>query len=144
MESLEKIKKLQRNANSIYALFRQKIPMWRSKPKHYDKTGFGFNTDSRFRACEGVTIAFDSHMGTYGDSGCSSQCSLDKDIFSVHLLKYLNKNAETIMLAIADSIIDEALTHKEKAEQELIASLEQIQRLGIGSDAEHLTITEEK
>lgn len=130
MENLEKIKKLQRNANSIYGLFRQKIPMWKERPKHYDKTGFGFNKDSRFRACEGFNIAFDSHMGTYGDSGCSSQCSLDKDIFTVHLLKYLNAHAETIMLAVADSITDEAAMHKEKAEQELIAALEQIQRLG--------------
>lgn len=129
MEALNKIKKLRNNANSIYNLFLQKIPQWKSNRGHYDKIGWGFNDDSRFNACEPVSIAFSSHMGTYGSSGCSRQCSLDEDIFKNHLVKYLNKNKETIMLAIAKQMEDEARELKAEAERELKAQLDKLSEL---------------
>ncbi len=129
MQNLEKIKELRRNANNIYDLFNVKIPKWEKDKRHYDKTGWGFNQDNRFNACQAVSISFSSHMGTYGDSGCSKQCDLDKDIFQNHLIKYLNANVSDIMLAVAKSIEKEALGLKEKAESELNEQLEKLKEL---------------
>lgn len=129
MQTVEEIKKLRNNANEIRSLFKSKIPKWESDPKYYDKTDYGFNKDPRFNACEAISIAFSSYMGSYGNSGSSTQCSLDKNIFGAHLLKYLNGNKEHIMLAIADSIEREAASLKEKAEKELNAQIESLKEL---------------
>ena len=129
MENLETIKKLRKNAGEIRNLFQNKIPKWKSDPHTYDKTGWGFNKDDRFNACTPISIAFSSHMGTYGDSGCSSECSLSADIFNKHLVDYLNRNKEQIMLSVADSIENEAKTLKEKAESELQAELAKLSEL---------------
>jgi hypothetical protein len=129
MENLKEIKELRRNANNIYELFNQKIPKWETDKKHYDKTGYGFNEDSRFNSCKAAAIAFSSHMGTYGDSGCSRQCDLDENIFQRHLVKYLNRNKKEIMLSIAKQIEQEALTLKSKAENELNSQLEMLNQL---------------
>lgn len=126
---VDQIKELTNNANSIISLFLQKIPKWKNESKHYDKVGWGFNIDNRFSSCEGINITFDSYMGTYGDSGCSRECHLDKNIFNSHLLKYLNDNKESIMIAIADSIRKEAIGLKEGAENELLQQLEKIREL---------------
>ena len=129
MDTLDEIKKLRQNANSIYALFLQKIPKWKTDTKHYDKTGWGFNDDSRFNACKAASIAFSSHMGTYGDSGCGRQVDLDEKIFEKHLLKYLNANKETVMMAIAKQIELEAKALKEKAESELNEEMNKLKEL---------------
>ncbi len=129
MQNLEQIKKLRSNADGIYNLFYKKIPLWESQPKHYDKTGWGFNVDSRFDACKSVSISFSSHKGVYGDSGCSSQLSLDDAIFKTHLIKYLNENKESVMLAIAKSIELEAKSLKSKAEEELNLQLSELAEL---------------
>lgn len=129
MESLQAIKKLRQNANEIYDLFNRKIPLWKTDPKHYDKTGWGFNKDDRFTACTPVSIWFSSHKGTYGDSSCSRQLSLDAGIFNTHLVKYLNENKESIMMAIAKSIEDQAKTLKQNAEEELNRELSKLAEL---------------
>ena len=129
MENLDKIKKLRRNVVEIRTLCNVKIPRWKEDVRHYDKTGWGFNKDDRFSACKAVPIAFSSHMGTYGDSGCSSQMDLDYEIFSRHLIDYLNKNKQEIMLSIADQIEKEAADLKSKAEAELNTELEKLKEL---------------
>jgi hypothetical protein len=129
MKNLQEIKKLRTNADAIYSLFNQKIPLWRSNPGRYDKTGWGFNEDSRFNACRPASVAFSSHRGVYGDSGCSSQLSLDDALFQQHLVEYLNKNKEAVMLAIAKSIEEEAKTLKSAAEEELKSQLLQLAEL---------------
>jgi len=129
MEALEKIKILRQNANSIIELFNVKIPKWESDKKHYDKVGWGFNQDDRFNAHKPFSISFDSHMGVYGDSSCSRQCSLDNDIFMRHFLKYLNSHRKQIMLGVAESIQNEALSLKAKAEAELQSQLQMLVQL---------------
>ena len=62
-------------------------------------------------------------------SGCSSQCSLDTEVFAKHFLAYLNDNAEPIMMEIADRIMKEAASLKENAEKELKQQLESLQTL---------------
>ena len=101
MENLNKIKKLRQNVVEIRTLFNINIPKWQTDSHHYDKTGWGFNKDNRFNACEAVPIAFSSYMGTYGDSGCSRQLRLDNEIFGRHLVDYLNKNKKEIMLGVS-------------------------------------------
>lgn len=129
MEAVEEIKKLRRNAHQIYDLFLNKIPMWAKNKKRYDKVGWGFNDDSRFNACTPASIAFSSYMGTYGDSGCGRECDLDSKLFQKHLVKYLNANQETVMLAIAKQIEEEAVSLKSKAESELNTQMELLKEL---------------
>jgi len=129
MKILEEIKKLRRNAKEIRDLFLVRIPSWAEYPKTYDKTGWGFNGDDRFKSCSNVQVFFYSLMGTYGNSSCTTQCSLDADVFASHLIKYLNKNQKAIMLAIADQIEDEARSIKEKAENELNQELNSLKEL---------------
>lgn len=129
MKTVEEIQKLRRNSQSIYDLFLQKIPKWNADQKRYDKTGWGFDKDSRFNACKPFLISFSSWMGVYGDSGCSSECHLDDKLFEDHLIKYLNWNKETVMLAIAKQIDDEAKSLKSKAEAELNAKMDELKQL---------------
>lgn len=127
--AIERIELLKENANSIKDLFLHKIPKWRNDIKFYDKRGWGFNDDDRFNACKPFLISFSSHVGTYGDSGCSRQCDLDEYIFKKHLLKYLNDNVEAIMLKIAEQIQEEAKTFKDKAEKELNQKMKMLENL---------------
>ncbi len=129
METVSKIKFLRQSSNQIKELFLQKIPKWKSDRKHYDNTGWGFNEDSRFNACKPATISFSSHMGTYGDSGCSSQCDIDEKLFQAHLVKYLNANKEAVMMTIAKQIDEEAKELKDKATLELNTQIEQLKEL---------------
>lgn len=99
------------------------------KPHHYDKIGWGFNGDNRFGAHKAFPIQFDSHMGTYGDSGCGTECRLDDTIFRNHFVKYINAHNKEIMLAIAESIKEEAKTLKQQAEKELNDKLAEIKKL---------------
>lgn len=129
METVDKIKKLKENVNQIRSFFNEKLPRWDENRGRYDKVGYGFNQDDRFNACAPISIAFTSKMGVYGDSGCSTQVDLDKDIFNQHFLTYLNKNKKEIMLAIADQIEEEARKLKDKAQLELNAELDKIKEL---------------
>jgi len=129
MKTFEEIKKLRENVSQIRTLFNVKIPKWLTDQKHYDKTGVYFNTDDRFTACGKIEIWFSSWMGTYGDSGCSTQCRLDINVFRKHFVSYLNANRKEIMLAIADSIEKEAKSLKEKAEEEVKAQLSELAEL---------------
>lgn len=128
MTTVEIIQALRRDANQIRSLFKIKIPTWKADSS-YDKTGWGFNIDDRFSACGKIEIWFSSWMGVYGSSGSSSQLNLNKGTFGEHLVKYLNNHQEEIMLAIADSIEQEAKGLKEKAKGELEAKLKDLNEL---------------
>lgn len=129
METIDEVNKLRREAAEIRMLFRVKIPKWKADPHYYDKTGWGFNTDGRFAAHSPISVQFDSHMGTYGDSSCSRELSLDESIFQKHFLKYLNHHDQEIMMEIADSIEEEARDMKEKAQAELEKKLKSLEEL---------------
>ncbi|WP_157824517.1 hypothetical protein [Flavobacterium sp. ALD4] len=129
MKAFEEIKKLRENVSQIRTLFNVKIPKWEESRKTYDKTGYSFNSDDRFSAFGKIEIWFSSWMGTYGDSGCSDQLRLDKDIFKKHFVSYLNLNRKEIMFAIADSIEKEAKSLKEKAEEEVKSQLSELAEL---------------
>ena len=129
MKTFEEIKKLRQNVSEIRTLFNVKIPKWLDDKKHFDKTGASFNIDDRFSAFGKIEIWFSSWMGTYGDSGCGTQCRLDVNIFRKHFVSYLNANKKEIMLAIADSIEKEAKSLKEKAEEEVREQLSQLAEL---------------
>lgn len=129
MKVFEKIEKLRENASQIRTLFNVRMPKWLDDQRHYDKTGVLFNFDDRFSACRKIEIWFTSWMGTYGDSGCGAQCSLDVEIFEKHFVSYLNANKEQIMMAVADSIEKEAKELKEEAEKEIKAQLSKLEEL---------------
>lgn len=129
MKNLDEIKKLLNNANEIYSLFNQKIPLWESRPDHYDKVGWGFNDDKRFSASESVPVYFSAYKGVYGDSGCSTQVNLDNKLFYEGLITYLNKNKKEIMLEIAKFLELKAKKLKKDAENELKSELEKLSKL---------------
>lgn len=111
---MEQIKKLIEERNEILTLLKN-FEKYKERSNHYDKIGMGFNLDNRFCAHEGFTIRVDSWMGTYGNSGCSRELSLDDKIFNHHLLKVLNDNFKELMVSVADSIKAEAEKLKEQA-----------------------------
>lgn len=127
--TVDQINKLRQEASDIRELFLNLIPKWKANPHHYDKTGWGFNGDSRFSAHRSIPVQFNSHMGTYGSSSCSRQLSLDNNIFERHFLKYLDDHCEEIMLAVADSMEEEARSMKEKAQAELQEKLKSLEEL---------------
>ncbi len=128
MDNVKKIKDLTTVSVNINDAF-ERFKRWAKDPKQYDKTGFGFNLDNRFSACEGLSLRVDSWMGSYGSSGCYSVLSVDKQIFNSHLLKVLNGDFEGIMRKVAQSIQHEASTLKEKALKELTEKSEEISTL---------------
>lgn len=131
MDAVSNIKRLMNNVNEIRRLFLQKIPLWKSDPGHYDKTKWGFEEgdhDGWYKG-QAITIHFGSWAGTYGDSSTYKQIDLDGDIFRKHLLKYLNTHKEQIMMAVADSIEQEAVSLKTDAEMELNTQLSKLQEL---------------
>lgn len=131
MEAVNKIKVLLENVNEIRGLFLQKIPRWKADSATYDKTRWGFvdgDCDGWYKG-QAITMHFGAWAGTYGDSSTYKQIDLDGDIFRRRLLKYLNDNQEQIMLAIADSIENEAALIKKDAEHELNQQLSKLQEL---------------
>nr|WP_288210474.1 hypothetical protein [uncultured Dysgonomonas sp.] len=128
MKKLDEVKTLRRNVSAIRTFFNASLQKYKSDSR-CDKFNYGFNIDDRFKACQGKTITFDSWAGYFGDSGCSNILSLSSEIFNKHLLKYLNNNKHTIMLAIADSIEKEASSLKGEAEKELQAELDKLKEL---------------
>lgn len=128
MKKLDEVKTLRRNVSAIRTFFNASLQKYKLDSR-CDKFNYGFNIDDRFKACQGKTITFDSWAGYFGDSGCSNILSLSPEIFNKHLLKYLNNNKHTIMLAIADSIEKEASSLKGEAEKELQAELDKLKEL---------------
>lgn len=138
--AVDTIKQLRKSANSIKSLFEERVPLWEGDKRHYDKVGAGFNLDNRFNSCSPATVAFSSWEGTYGSSSCSSRCTIDAKLFQSHLIKYLNRDPKEVMLWIANSIEQEAATHKEKAESELrqqLKALEQLTNNPASTEANH-------
>lgn len=133
MKKLDEVKELRRNVSAIRNFLNSTLQKYKSDTR-IDKLEYGFNQDKRFSACNGVTITFDSLVGSYGSSSCSTIVNLSSDIFNKHLLKYLNNNKHTIMLAIADSIEKDAISLKGEAEKELQAELDKLKELDDNTD----------
>ena len=137
MKKLDEVKELRKNVSAIRNFLNATLQKYKSDSR-IDKLDYGFNKDKRFAACNGVTITFDSLVGSFGSSSCSTIVNLSSDIFNKHLLKYLNNNKHTIMLAIADSIEKEASSLKGEAEKELQAELDKLKELDDACDIPEL------
>lgn len=128
MKKLEEVKLLRKNVSGIRDFFDVRLPKFKADSR-VDKLRYGFNIDNRFEACKGVTITFDSLVGSFGSSDCSTVVNLTSDIFNKHLVKYLNSNMREVMLAIADSIEKDAKSLKDEAEKELQTELDKLKEL---------------
>ena len=137
MKKLDEVKELRKNVSAIRNFLNATLQKYKSDSR-IDKLDYGFNKDKRFAACNGVTITFDSLVGSFGSSSCSTIVNLSSDIFNKYLLKYLNNNKHTIMLAIADSIEKEASSLKGEAEKELQAELDKLKELDDACDIPEL------
>ena len=128
MKEVENIEKLLSTAKEI----RDSIDWYNNtykKESRYDKIGFGFNQDSRFSACDALTLYVSSWRGVYGDSGCSTIMSVNKEVFNAHLLKVLQADFFPILQRVAESIQAEAVKEKDKALKELQDKLQKINEL---------------
>ena len=85
-----------------------------SKNPTYDKLGFGFNLDSRFRACE-ITLSLDGYSGVYGNSSCGNLISSIGEPFKEALLLWMNANRDAILDGVEMLLRDEL--RKRKAEE---------------------------
>jgi len=133
MKKLDEVKELIKNVSAIRNFVNATLQKYKSDTR-IDKLDYGFNKDKRFAACNGVTVTFDSLVGSYGSSSCSTIVNLSSDIFNKHLLRYLNNNKHTIMLAIADSIEKDAKSLRSEAEKELQAELDKLKELDDDTD----------
>ncbi|MBS5980940.1 MAG: hypothetical protein KIB51_14705 [Dysgonomonas mossii] len=137
MKKLDEVKELRKNVSVIRNFLNASLQKYKEDSR-CDKFNYGFNLDDRFKACQGKTITFDSWVGYFGDSGCSNIVRLSPEIFNKHLLRYLNNNKHTIMLAIADSIEKDAKSLICEAEKELQAELDKLKELDDNTDVPEL------
>jgi hypothetical protein len=131
MEEVKKVELLLRNADEIRDLFTNKLPRWSANRDKYDKVRVGFGEGSSngwYQSCE-TNVWFFAWMCTYGYSSTYKQINLDGDLFKKHFVSYLNKNKESIMMAIADQITEEARSIKEKATKELTEKLNSLEKI---------------
>lgn len=129
MENLKRIEDLLNASNSLKEAINKFKNVYKTDQKRYDKIGFGFNEDNRFKACEGFNIWLSTWKGVYGDSNCGNILSIDKDIFNKHLFKAINKRKWELLNEVSETIIIEATTLKEQALKELNEKLERVNSL---------------
>lgn len=129
MENLEKIENLLNASTALKEAINKFKTVYKADTKRYDKLGFGFNMDNRFKACEGFNIWLSTWKGVYGDSNCGNILSIDKDIFNKHLFNAIEKRQWELLNEVSETIIAEAAVLKEKALTELNEKLEKVNSL---------------
>lgn len=127
MKNFTNLKILQSQSKAINDAF-ESIELLRNNSS-CDKLGFGFSRDDKYGACSGLTIHVSSHKGFYGNSGCTTIFSLNKDIFNEYLLKVLNKNFTDIMRDVSALISSDAALLKQDALLELNGLIDEINSL---------------
>lgn len=129
MENLKRIEDLLRASNDLKESINKFKNVYKSDEKRYDKIGFGFNVDDRFKACDGFTLWLSTWKGVYGDSNCSNILSIDKTIFNKHLFNAINKRKWELLKEVIETIETEAVTLKDQALKELNEKLERVNAL---------------
>ena len=124
-----KIKALNTNAANLEA-FHAKVDDLR-KDKNNDKLGAGFGRDFRFSAFK-VETSFDSFLGTYGNSSCSSILRVQSDLVVPFIVKAMNVHQRAIFKTAADLMRTEASGLTDKAKEEIAALLKMVEDLTEG------------
>lgn len=126
LESLEKAKSLLSTARVLEGI----IPAFKKKTSDAscDKHGLIFGGDERFAVFK-TTVFLDCHTGYYGNSSCSTLCSVNSDDAKRLLNKALNKHMKIILDSMADYAKQEARALKTKAEEELAKAAKIISEL---------------
>jgi hypothetical protein len=100
---------------SFWARYRQKT----SDPK-CDKHDASFNIDSRFSSFA-VQLSFDSYLGYYGSSSCSTFMSCNADLAKKYLVRAINFHNEAIFKSMAEMMRADADGLTVKAREEIAA-----------------------
>ena len=90
-----------------------------SSDSRADKKGFGFNSDSRFPSFTIEKLRFDTWLGYYGNSSCSTWLNIcDSVLFTQAFTAVLNRDALKLLADIADYLekISQGAKKKEIAE----------------------------
>lgn len=69
-----------------------------------DKVATGFNCDDRFSMCGKHTLTYDTKIGFFGNSGCTTQISFNEDTYKLfwrNFDAYLNEHQDQILMEVA-------------------------------------------
>lgn len=117
LRTVTRIRKLSKQAENLRGFFdyyKEKI-----SDSSCDKHKAAFNEDSRFSNFS-VKASFDSALGYYGNSGCSTAGpSIDNKDAEEYLTRALNQHKEQIFQTMADLMQKDAAAMRSKAEEEL-------------------------
>lgn len=131
--TLTKIKALNTNAANLEG-FHGEVARLR-EDKNNDKLGAGFGRDSRFSAFK-VETSFDSFLGTYGNSSCSSILRVQSELVVPFIVKAMNVHQRAIFNTAADLMRAEATRLTDKAREEIAALVKMVEDLTEASPAE--------
>jgi hypothetical protein len=120
--NIDKIKSLRAFADNL----RGAETRWREKysdRKHFDKQGFAFTyrTDTSWCAFVVPSVGFEAYVGTYGNSSCGRDWSVDKDLARHYFLNALNEHKQAIFDSMAEQADADAANLRDKAKAELDA-----------------------
>jgi dihydrodipicolinate synthase/N-acetylneuraminate lyase len=119
-QTLEKIKSLRGDAARL-AGFHETFATKFGADQRCDKKGFGFGKDSRFAAFN-LQTSFDTWVGYYGNSGCSTALSVsDQKATSEFIIKAIGLHQKEIFATAAKLMREEAAELSAKASEELAA-----------------------
>lgn len=133
LESLARAKGLLQTSQKLEGI----IPAYvkKASDSSCDKHSLIFGGDDRFAVFK-TTVFLDCHIGYYGNSSCSTLCSIPQDDAKKLLNKALNKHMKLILDTMAQYAKDEALALKGKAEEELAKAAQLISELGSEAEKE--------
>lgn len=69
-----------------------------------DKVATGFNCDDRFSMCGKHTLTYDTKIGYFGNSGCTSQIAFRENTWKLlwrSFDAYLNEHQDEILMGVA-------------------------------------------
>ena len=95
-----------------------------------DKHALKFNGDDRFKVSKPVYVWLSSHLGYYGNSGCTTTFNLPDEQFRSLLLEYINENQNDILDFMLKRSAEIAESEKEKA----LRTLDQVRAKIVSED----------
>lgn len=127
-ENLEKAKNMLSDAKTLRTVKSDMKATCHEKPS-IDKYGIGFNLDNRF-AMFSATISFDSWVGYYGSSSCSTFAhanNREEVVQSFHA--YVAQHEDEILSWMADHLIQKAEKLQADVDKELLEAKNALEEL---------------
>lgn len=118
-KTIAKIKSLRRAAAEIGGFHAMYDATYKNDSR-YDKKGYGFGRDDRFRAFH-INTGFDSWKGVYGNSSCGRALHADSTIVEAFFVKAIEAHQRELFATASRLMREEAARLTDAAEAELQA-----------------------